>query len=183
MNEVSVCKEPGRKAMKIETCRLLITELTTDMAQDVHENSLDEDTRRFVPDEVFETIEDAQETISFLISQYGAFEGPLVYALITRDHGSNIGYVQMVPIEDGAWEIGYHIGKAYTGLDYATEAVKAFLPVMAKAIGIRDVYGICVKENIASRRVMEKCGFENIFAGIGSCQGESREIIKNIWRA
>lgn len=51
--------------MRLETERLVITEFTTDMAQAVHENSLDEDTRRFLPDEVFETVEDALETIEF----------------------------------------------------------------------------------------------------------------------
>ena len=45
--------------MRIETARLLITEFTMDMAQAVHLNSLDEDNRRFVPDEVFETVEAA----------------------------------------------------------------------------------------------------------------------------
>lgn len=45
---------------KIETDRLMITEFTPDMAQAVHENSLDEDNRRFVPDEVFETVEGSE---------------------------------------------------------------------------------------------------------------------------
>ena len=36
----------------VETDRLFITEMTADMAMDVHKNSLDEDIRRFVPDEV-----------------------------------------------------------------------------------------------------------------------------------
>ena len=36
--------------MKIETERLLITELNMDMVEAVHKNSLDEDNRRFVPD-------------------------------------------------------------------------------------------------------------------------------------
>ena len=40
----------------IETEWLTITEFTLDMAEDVHKNSLDEDNRRFVPDEVFETM-------------------------------------------------------------------------------------------------------------------------------
>ena len=44
----------------VETERLIITEMTMDMAMDIHKNSLDEDTRRFVPDEVFETLEDAK---------------------------------------------------------------------------------------------------------------------------
>ncbi|MBE5891037.1 MAG: GNAT family N-acetyltransferase, partial [Lachnospiraceae bacterium] len=47
----------------VETERLIITEMTMDMIMDIHKNSLDEDTRRFVPDEVFETLEDAKETV------------------------------------------------------------------------------------------------------------------------
>lgn len=106
-----------------------------------------------------------------------------VYALITKEGNQNVGYVQMVPIGDDNWEVGYHIGKKYTGNGYATEAVKAFLPVMAEAIGIKEVYGICLKENVASICVMEKCGFENLFSGVGEYQEEQREIVKNIWRA
>ena len=88
----------------------------------------------------------------------------------------------MVPMEDGTWEIGYHIAKAYTGNGYATEAVKAFLPVMAKKVGARKVYGICLSENIASKKVLNKCGFEFAFEGVGNYQGKDREIYKSVWR-
>ena len=145
--------------MRIETERLIITEFTPDMAEDVCENSHDEDTRRFVPDEVFETVEDAKETIAFLMSRYGKTDGPLAYPVLTKNGGINIGYVQIVPIENGNWEIGYHIAKKYTGNGYATEAVKAFLPVMAKEIGIDEVHGICLSENEASKHVLRNCGF------------------------
>lgn len=63
--------------MLLETQRLIITEFTMDMARVVHENSLDEDNRRFVPDEVFETEEDAAETIEFLMGQYDGKDGRL----------------------------------------------------------------------------------------------------------
>ena len=169
--------------MKIETERLIITDFTPDMAEDVHKNSLDEDNRRFVPDEVFETVEDARETIEFLMTRYGGTEGPFVHPVLIKNSGENIGYVQMVPLGEGIWEIGYHIAKAHTGKGYATEAVKAFMPLMAEKIGIRVVYGICLKDNTASRHVLCKCGFETVFEGIGDYQGEKREIYKSIWRA
>ena len=169
--------------MIVETERLIITELTADMAQAVHENSLDADNRRFVPDEVFETPEDAREAVAFLISQYGALNGPQVYAVIVKDGNRNIGYVQMVPMEDGAWEIGYHIAKKYTGSGYATEAVRAFLPVMAERVGIGEIMGICLKDNAASRRVLEKSGFETLYVGEGPYQGARREIVRSVWRA
>ena len=161
----------------LETERLTITEFTPDMAQAVHENSLDEDTRRFVPDEVFETVEDAKDTIDFLMSQYGGCDGPLVYPVILKD-GTNVGYVQAVPLDDGEWEIGYHIGYKYTKNGYASEAVKAFLPIIMKKLDIQKITGICLSENAASRKVMEKCGFVLEFDGVGPYQGDEAEICK-----
>ena len=166
----------------IETERLTITEFTLDMAQAVQENSMDDDNRRFVPDEVWETVEDAEEVLKFLISQYGTTDGPLVYPIIVKATKDNIGYVQLCPIENGKWEIGYHIAKKYTGNGYATEAVTAFLPVIAKQVNISEIFGICLAENKASLAVMRKCGFENVFTGIGLYQGLEREIVRNIWR-
>ena len=168
--------------MLLETDRLIITELTMNMAMDVHKNSLDEDTRRFVPDEVFETLEDAKETIEFLNSQYGNTEGPQVYALIRKEDDMNIGYVQLVPIDDGKWEIGYHVAKEFTGNGYATEAVTAFLPVMAEKVGTSEIYGIRLKENIASGRVLEKCCFTEFFSGEGSYRDGVYDISKSVWK-
>ncbi|MCR4999155.1 MAG: GNAT family N-acetyltransferase [Lachnospiraceae bacterium] len=168
--------------MRLETERLLITEMTMDMAMDVHKNSLDDDIRRFVPDEVFETLEEAQETIDFIMSQYGATEGPLIYAVLTKENNTNIGYVQLVPIGDGKWEIGYHVAKAYTCKGYATEAVKAFLPVITELVGVTEVYGIRLLENVASGRVLEKCGFETFFTGEGSYHDGVYEISKSVWK-
>ena len=153
-----------------------------DMAMDVHKNSLDEDNRRFVPDEVFETIEDAKETIEFIMTQYNSTERPLIYALITKEEGTNIGYVQLVPIDDGKWEIGYHVAKQYTGKGYASEAVRAFLPVITDRVGIAEVYGISLIENKASGRVLEKCGFETFFTGEGPYHDGVYEISKSVWK-
>ena len=166
--------------MRIETERLIITEFTPDMAQAVHQNSLDGDTRRFLPDEVFETAEDAAETINFLISQYEKSNGPLVYPILLQDK-TNIGYVQAVPTEDGIWEIGYHIGKRFTGKGYATEAVKSFLPIIMKQLGQNKIHGICDAENIASCKVLEKCDFDLEYDGLGLYQGKSTQIKKYVY--
>ena len=163
--------------MIIETERLIITEFTMDMAEAVHLNSLDEDNRRFVPDEVFETVEEAAETVEFLIGVYKNGDGPLVYPVLLKD-GTYVGYVQAVPFDDGTWEIGYHIGSNYTKQGYATEAVKAFLPVIMPKLGISRIVGICLADNKASAKVMERCGFIKEFEGIGPYQGEDREICK-----
>ena len=162
--------------MKIETERLVITEFDLSMAEDVHKNSLDEDTRRFVPDEVFETVEEAKETIEFLMSCYETGEGPLVYPMLIKG-GANIGYVQLVPIEEG-FEVGYHVAKKYTGQGYATEALLALIQFAKSEKNLDKIYGICVSDNVASKRVLEKCGFKKEYEGAGNYQGENTEIAK-----
>ena len=166
--------------MYIETERLIITEFTMDMAESVHMNSLDDDNRRYVPDEVFETVEEAAETIEFLMGCYTSGEGPLVYPVLLKDK-TCIGYVQAVPFEDGSWEVGYHIGAAYTKCGYATEAVRAFLPVVMEALDITEIQGICLAENKASVKVLERVGFEKQFEGIGNYQGVDKEICKYLY--
>lgn len=168
--------------MNIKTPRLTIKTFSPDMAQSVYENSQDDDTRRFVPDEVYDSAEEARAAIEFLMSRYDSADGPFVYPIITNDGCQNIGYVQLCQIDDGSWEIGYHIAKAFTGKGYASEAVKAFLPAAAKKFNIKEVYGICLAENTVSVRVLEKCGFTKIYQGPGNYQGRETQIMKAIWK-
>ncbi len=164
--------------MMIKTERLLITDFTPDMAHAVHLGSLDEDTRRFLPDEVFETEEIAAEVLADLIDCYNSKEGPFVHPMLAD--GVYAGYVQLVPIDDG-WEIGYHTVKPMIGRGYATEAVRAFLPVMMDRLALSQVAGICAAENAASIRVMEKCGFTRVFEGDAMYHGEMRPVVKMMY--
>ena len=163
--------------MRIETERLIISEFTMDMAEAVHLNSLDEDNRRFVPDEVFETVEEAADTVGFLMGVYENGDGPLVYPVLLKD-STYIGYVQAVPFDDGTWEVGYHIGANYTKPGYANEAVKAFLPIIMPKLGISQIVGICLADNKASVKVMERSGFIKEFEGVGTYQEEESLICK-----
>lgn len=164
--------------MRLETERLIITQFDLSMAESVHKNSLDDDTRKFVPDEVFETVEDAKETLEFLMSVYESGDGPFVYPVLLKDE-TNIGYVQLVPMEEG-YEVGYHIGKEFTRNGYATEALKVFLNEVMQRKELDKVYGICVSENIASKKVLEKAGFKMEYEGVGEYQGERRQIAKYV---
>ncbi len=164
--------------MRIETERLVITDFRSDMARAVHLGSLDEDTRRFLPDEVFETEEIAAEVIADLMDCYGGTEGPFVHPMLLE--GEYTGYVQLVPIDSG-WEIGYHTVKAHAGKGLATEAVRAFLPVMMDKMGLTEVWGICDAENAASIRVMEKCGFVRIYEGEALYHDEMKPIVRMVY--
>ena len=160
----------------IKAERLYITELSEEMAESIHINSLDDDNRRFLPDEVFETVDKARAAISTLKDFYTNNDSPLVYAVALND-GRQIGHVQAVPTPHG-WEIGYHIGSTHTGNGYATEAVRAFLiPIMGR-LGISRLYGSIHADNAASRRVLEKCGFTLEYQGDGTFFGMSMHICR-----
>lgn len=162
--------------VSIETDRLIITVFDEGMAESTHMNSLDEDNRHFMLDEVFETKEAALEKILHLISCYGNNNATLVYPILLKS-GQHIGHVEAVPIDQG-WEIGFHVGKYYTRKGYATEAVKAFLPIIMEQLDLDEMLGICLADNAASRRVLEKCGFLLEFDGIGPYHGQMQHICR-----
>lgn len=59
---------------------------------------------------------------------------------------------------DGEQEIGYWVGREFWGLGIASESLKQFLGQELR----RPLFAHVAKHNIASRRVLEKCGFEII---------------------
>lgn len=165
--------------MLISNNNLIIIKMDLSMSFDVFKNSQDEDNKRFVPDEVFETEEETKEVIKHIIDSYDSKDGPFIYAVIRKSDNANIGYIQLVQIEEG-WEIGYHIAKVYTGNGYATEAVNLYVEYLKKNTDIKEIYGVALADNFASRRVLEKCGFKLYFEGVGIYQGTKRKIIKTI---
>ena len=165
--------------MLISNNNLIIIKMDLSMSFDVYKNSQDEDNKKYVPDEVFESEEEAREVIQFIIKSYDSKEGPFIYAVIRKSDNANIGYIQLVQIEEG-WEIGYHIAKVYTGNGYATEAVNLYIEYLKKNTDIKEIYGVALADNFASRRVLEKCGFKLYFEGVGIYQGTKRNIIKTI---
>ena len=57
---------------------------------------------------------------------------------------------------------------------------KVFQP--GEKLNIKEVYGICLAENLASVCVLEKCGFTQIYEGLGNYQGKEAQIVKSVWQ-
>ncbi|MCL1914423.1 MAG: GNAT family N-acetyltransferase [Eubacteriaceae bacterium] len=169
-------------ALPIVASRLQIVALDVVMAQSVYANSRDVDNERFLPDEVFESINDARERIGALVANYGRKDKPLVFAVTLIGKNEQIGHLQAIPGENG-WEVGYHIAKAHTGKGYATEALEAFLAPAMAYLGLSKINGVCHVDNIASRRVMEKCGFILGFIGMGCMHGVQQPLSRYSFEA
>ena len=53
---------------------------------------------------------------------------------------------------------------------------------MAQKLNFKEVYGICLAENTASVCVLKKCGFVQVYQGMGNYQEKEAEIVKTVWR-
>lgn len=87
--------------------------------------------------------------------------------------GQVAGYVLSYE-DDGKPEVSYWLGKAFWGQGITTQALKAFL---ADVNQTRPIYGRSAKDNFASLRVLEKCGFQVIdkMKGFANARGEEIE--------
>ncbi len=89
-------------------------------------------------------------------------DGEATFAII-RD-GDLIGVCGIEPREN-APEIGYWLGAPFWGRGYATEAVRALIDHAFGALGHDALQAGARVGNPASRRVLEKCGFQ--WTGVG----------------
>ena len=73
----------------------------------------------------------------------------------------------------GEPEVTYWIGKEYWGKGVATEALSEFL----RDVKMRPLYARAAKDNFASIRVLEKCGFTicDCETGFANARGEEIE--------
>lgn len=169
----------SKKEIIASNDRISLIRINQSMVYDIWRNSLDEDNRKYVPDEVFESLQEASDVVDQIIINYESQDGPFVYAIFRNKDQMNIGYVQMVKAK-GVYEIGYHIYKPFTRKNYATEAVNIFLDYLKNNTVLKEIYGIALAVNKASRRVLEKTGFKLIYEGLDIYQGSKRKIVKMV---
>ena len=75
-------------------------------------------------------------------------------------------------------EVTYWIGRSYWGKGIATDALKAFLTVDPS----RPLHARVAFDNVASRRVLEKCGFRVIATERSFADARSAEIEEFVLR-
>jgi RimJ/RimL family protein N-acetyltransferase len=75
--------------------------------------------------------------------------------------------------DEGKPEVSYWLGKDYWGKGIATWALREFL---AHRNQIRPIYARVAKDNLGSRRVLEKCGFKIIGESKGFANARGQEI-------
>lgn len=133
---------------------------------------------------------------------------PVPYSLadaesFVNDHGSELVLAIRAPADDRLVglcglnpdasgkraELGYWIGRPHWGNGYATEAAQALIDYGFKTLGLERVDVSCRVVNVASRRVISKCGFTFCGAGMmltaanGRVASEHFSMDRSCWKA
>lgn len=160
--------------MYIETERLIINEIRKEDKENYFKNiSHDKDVlKTFICQ-----YQDSIETFDF--NKYLGRSD--LFAIREKKENNLIGIFVECEIDqkNNSLEIGYGIGSKYWGKGFMTEAVKAMLNYYFKQTDFKTVYASFFPENIASKKVMEKCGmiYSHTNKNELTYQGKERDLI------
>ncbi|MCR4796177.1 MAG: GNAT family N-acetyltransferase [Ruminococcus sp.] len=142
----------------IKTERLLIRPFMESDAEDAFEWRSDPEVNKFMPYPCDTDVEALRERIREWIADNDK------YAIVLGE--KVIGDISLEWNEkDKVHEIGYNINRSYWRNGYATEAVRGIIGWAVNELGIRDFTAFYAKDNGASGRVLEKCGFVQEYTG------------------
>lgn len=104
--------------------------------------------------------------------------GKCVYAITRGNDGAFVGCCALEPQEDErTLEIGYWLGEPYWNKGYGTEAAHALIDMAFRTRSeIDQIDARCRVTNIASKRVIQKCGFQFQGSGMIDCLAEGAMV-------
>ena len=101
------------------------------------------------------------------ITAVNAPGGEVAFLITLREGGAVVGGCG-VALQDGAPDLGYWLGVKYWNKGYATEAARAVVDFAFTELGHDTLSAGARVTNPASRRILEKCGFQ--WTGVGLCR-------------
>ena len=150
-----------KKDQLFETEHLVVRGFRDEDARKLYENHMDDEVRKWFPNECYADKEEALEAIRFFSDCVNKGKLPFVLGAELKETGELIGDTGISEVEGkpDETEVGYCIGRQYRGRGYATELLDAVSGFMASRFGIRVIYGRVLHGNGASVKVLEKNGY------------------------
>src|SRR5262249_25959374 len=104
-------------------------------------------------------VERSRARIGRFIERCGDRPGFGMWAVAEKTTGEVVGAVELVALDGGPEiELGYHLSRRHWGRGFATEVARGAVRYGFEVLGLRRIVGVVYPENLASRRVLEKCG-------------------------
>lgn len=150
--------------IKIKTERLLLRPLTVADADAVFEWVSDEKVSRYMVYPTYRNVSQVKEWLSSIEKDTNTYN----FGFERLSDGKLIGSGDIGLDSKGRWCFGYNFRYDCWGNGYATEATKAMMEYVRKEHGAQKFAASHCEPNLASGRVMEKCGLH--FIGYGEFQ-------------
>jgi len=148
-------------------------------AAKIFQMSIEPGMKQWIPDQVYQDLNESEEVLRFLIEQYDSPDGPkavpVVFGICLHETGELIGHAGLSPL-DGQVEIGYAIEEIQQKKGYASDAIAAICKWAAGFYRLPNISGIVAADNPASCRVLEKAGFTFIEAAERTMHGKMRLV-------
>ena len=147
--------------MIFETNRLLVRRLSLEDLDGFHEMQSNPKVMQYVDGEV-KTYQEHKTELSDLIQKYDGIENDFwIYTIELKTTSAFIGTVALVKDRDGSDEIGYRFLERYWNHGYGFEVCEGLIEY-CRDIGMERLIGYVTSQNIASKRILLKCGFQEI---------------------
>jgi RimJ/RimL family protein N-acetyltransferase len=154
----------------LETDRLRLREFTPDDAEAFYRLHLDPAVTRYTGDSPPPDVEHARAIlVNHPIADYRKY-GFGRWACVLKESGACVGFAGLKYLDDlKEVDLGYRLAPACWGRGLATEACRPVVRFGFDRLGLDHIIGLVDPENVASVRVLEKCGLT--YAGMIEFRG------------
>jgi [ribosomal protein S5]-alanine N-acetyltransferase len=143
---------------------VILRDFALDDAPTVLDYHRDPDVMRFLPPEVSkrQTLDAVVDLLDATIED-SSLVPRLHYDLAVTVENSVVGAARLhqAAVDAGDAEIGYLLRREAWGVGMATETARLLLAYGFDGLGLERVWATVDRRNVASRRVLEKCGMHN----------------------
>lgn len=147
---------------RLETRSLVLRPFTLADSRRVFEMSQEECARRWLPSQIYRDEQHAATAIAHMRVQFDLKASPTRNAYVLgaeeRLTGRLVGHVCLCPLFD-AVEVGFGIATSEQRKGFATEGVARVCAWGLEWFSLPAILGVTDEENVASQRVLIRCGF------------------------
>lgn len=136
--------------------RLIFRKFNLDDIDDVYEFGSDDETCKFVTWDKHKNLIETKKVVEdiFMKNEY-------CFAIVEKISNKCIGSFDFrADIKNNSLTFGYVLNKKYWNKGYMSETLNFMLDYAFNTLKVNKVCGLHIKENVASGRVMEKCGLK-----------------------
>ncbi len=154
---------------RLDTARLVLRNATRNDVSDVFVYASDAEVTRYLRWGPHQTQSETEDYVKQVLADYRTGrDGP--WFIEHKQNKNIIGSIHLmgISIQHRKAEVGFALSKAYWNRGLMTEALQRVLEY-SFGIGLNRVEGLCINDNRAAARVMEKLGMKK--------EGELREYL------